>query len=85
MPHFVIDVPDIPYTINGKKIEIAVKQAVHGEAIPNIDSISNPDSLSYFEDIDFIITEMENWVVDEKPNLTLSEAIMLSWNIGIAS
>ena len=54
VPHFVIDVPDIPYTINGKKIEIAVKQAVHGEAIPNIDSISNPDSLSYFEDIDFI-------------------------------
>jgi len=38
-----------------------------------------------WEDIDFLITEMENWVVDEKPNLTLSEAIMLSWNIGIAS
>ena len=38
-----------------------------------------------WEDIDFLITEMENWVVDEKPNLTLSEAIMLSRNIGIAS
>ena len=38
-----------------------------------------------WEDIDFLITEMENWVVDEKPNLTLHEAIMLSWNIGIAS
>ncbi len=38
-----------------------------------------------WEDIDFLITEMENWVVDEKPNITLSEAIMLSWNIGIAS
>jgi len=38
-----------------------------------------------WEDIDFLITKMENWVVDEKPNITLSEAIMLSWNIGIAS
>jgi len=38
-----------------------------------------------WEDIDFLITEMENWVVDENPNITLSEAIMLSWNIGIAS
>jgi|TARA_B110000263_G_C15098659_1_gene414267 hypothetical protein len=38
-----------------------------------------------WEDIDFLITEIENWVVDEKPNITLSEAIMLSWNIGIAS
>ncbi len=38
-----------------------------------------------WEDIDFLITEMENWVVDEKPDISLSEAIMLSWNIGIAS
>ena len=37
-----------------------------------------------WEDIDFLITEMENWVVDEKPDISLSEAIMLSWNIGIA-
>ena len=26
-----------------------------------------------WEDIDFLITEMENWVVDEKHNLTLHE------------
>ena len=38
-----------------------------------------------WEDIDFLITEIENWVVDEKPNLTIHEAIMLSWNIGIAT
>jgi hypothetical protein len=38
-----------------------------------------------WEDIDFLITQVENWVVDEKPNLTLNEAIMISWNIGIAS
>ena len=38
-----------------------------------------------WDDIDFLITEIENWVVDEQPNLTLNDAIMLSWNIGIAS
>ncbi len=38
-----------------------------------------------FEDIDLLITMMENWVVDDKPNITLNDAIMLSHNIGIAS
>ena len=53
IPNIIIEVPDIPYTINGKKVEIAVKRALNGESIPNIDSIINPKSLLYFKKINF--------------------------------
>ncbi len=30
VPNYIFEVPEIPYTINGKKIELAVKQIVSG-------------------------------------------------------
>ena len=38
-------VPDIPYTINGKKVEIAVKKIIHNQSVNNRDSLSNPECL----------------------------------------
>ncbi len=49
VPAVIIQVPDIPRTINGKLVEIAVKQTVHGEVVKNLDSLANPESLLYFK------------------------------------
>lgn len=48
MPSKIISVPDIPRTISGKKVEIAVSRLINGLAIDNKDAIANPDSLQYF-------------------------------------
>ena len=50
VPSFIYQTPDIPYTINGKKIELAVKNIIEGYSVSNKDSISNPESLLFFED-----------------------------------
>ena len=50
VPAKILQVADIPRTINGKVVEISVRQTVHGEAIHNIDSIANPEALAYFKD-----------------------------------
>ena len=51
VPSTIIPVKDIPYTINGKKVEIAVKNIINGLKINNKDSIVNPESLDYFKKI----------------------------------
>ena len=53
IPELVIQVRDIPYTLNGKKIEIAVKQIVNGEKVTNIESISNPECLEEYENLNY--------------------------------
>jgi len=49
IPAFIMQVKDIPYTINGKKIEIAIKHIIHNEEVPNIESISNPGCLEEYK------------------------------------
>lgn len=51
VPSIIKDVPDIPYTINGKKVEIAVKKIIHGQTVSNKDALANPGCLSAFENI----------------------------------
>lgn len=48
VPSIIKAVPDIPYTINGKKVEIAVKKMIHGLEVKNKDALSNPECLDYF-------------------------------------
>lgn len=48
VPKLVLSVPDIPYTMNGKKIEVAVKNIIEGKEITNRDSIINPESIDFF-------------------------------------
>ncbi len=48
VPAKIIQVHDIPRTLNGKIVELAVKQAVMGEDIANIGSLSNPESLNEY-------------------------------------
>jgi acetoacetyl-CoA synthetase len=49
VPKYIFEVPDIPYTINGKKIELAVKQIVSGVDITPSGAVANPECLPYFK------------------------------------
>ena len=51
VPALIIEVPDIPYTFNMKKVEIAVTNIMHGKPVLNRDALINPESLDYFEKI----------------------------------
>ncbi|HEX2897766.1 MAG TPA: acetoacetate--CoA ligase [candidate division Zixibacteria bacterium] len=51
VPSKIIQVTDIPHTINGKKVEIAVTRIVHGMPVLNVDALANPQSLEQFKNI----------------------------------
>ena len=51
VPQIVLETKDIPYTINGKKVEIAVKRIIDGDEVTNKDALSNPESLKYYKNI----------------------------------
>ena len=51
VPAVVLSVEDIPYTINGKKVEIAVKKIIHGDEVLNKDALANPESLDLYREI----------------------------------
>lgn len=49
VPALVLETPDVPYTFNMKKVEIAVTNIIHGRPVTNRDALINPESLDYFE------------------------------------
>jgi len=49
VPAKIIAAPDIPYTLNGKKVETAVTNLVHGRPVTNRDALINPESLDFYE------------------------------------
>jgi acetoacetyl-CoA synthetase len=49
VPAVILETADIPYTLNGKKVEIAVKKIIHGQEVKNKDALANPDSLDNFK------------------------------------
>ena len=51
VPSKIVSVLDIPKTKNGKIMELAVKKTVEGEAIKNLESLANPNSLEQFKNI----------------------------------
>ncbi|EKE84890.1 acetoacetate--CoA ligase [Idiomarina xiamenensis] len=50
VPAVIAQVHDIPRTISGKIVELAVRQVIHGEAVKNTDALANPEALSEFAD-----------------------------------
>ncbi len=48
VPAKVIPIADIPYTINMKKVEIAVKKIIHGQEVKNRDALKNPECLELY-------------------------------------
>jgi len=51
VPAKIIETPDIPYTLNMKKVEGAVTNTIHGRAVLNRDALKNPESLDFYENI----------------------------------
>ena len=51
MPAKIVAVKDIPRTISGKIVELAVRKVVHGETVTNTDALANPQALELFKDL----------------------------------
>ncbi|WP_095079584.1 acetoacetate--CoA ligase [Pseudomonas sp. Irchel s3h17] len=50
VPAKILRVDDIPRTISGKVVELAVKNVVHGQPVKNTDALANPEALEQFRD-----------------------------------
>ncbi|XP_023232742.1 acetoacetyl-CoA synthetase-like [Centruroides sculpturatus] len=51
VPAVILETKAIPYTINGKKVEVAVKKAICGEEVLNKDSLANPECVDFYYNI----------------------------------
>jgi acetoacetyl-CoA synthetase len=51
VPALILETPDIPYTLNMKKVESAVTNIINGRPVSNRDALINPDSLDYYQQI----------------------------------
>jgi acetoacetyl-CoA synthetase len=51
VPAKIIAVPGIPYTLNMKKVEMAVKKVMDGEPVLNKDALGNPEVLDFYASI----------------------------------
>jgi acetoacetyl-CoA synthetase len=51
VPAKIIAVPDVPYTLNMKKVELAVKKVIQGEEVLNRDALGNPEALDYYANL----------------------------------
>ena len=52
IPKKIIPIDGIPYTINGKKVELAVKKILEGDEVKNIDSLENPHVLELYKNLE---------------------------------
>ncbi len=50
VPAKILTVQDVPYTLNMKKVELAVRKVVHGKPVLNKDALSNPEALDNYKD-----------------------------------
>jgi len=57
VPAKIVGVPEIPRTISGKIVELAVRSAVHGEEVKNTDALANPLALEHFRGLAELTTE----------------------------
>ncbi|HZD51464.1 MAG TPA: acetoacetate--CoA ligase, partial [Woeseiaceae bacterium] len=51
VPAKIVAVPEIPRTISGKIVELAVRAVVHGRPVKNTDALANPRALDHFRDL----------------------------------
>ena len=47
----MIQVADLPRTLNGKIAELAVGRVIHARAVNNRDALANPEALELFNDL----------------------------------
>lgn len=51
VPAKIVQAPDLPRTINGKLVELAVRETVHGRPVKNASALANPESLEFFRNL----------------------------------
>jgi len=51
VPAFILLVQEVPVTLNGKKVEIAVRNVLEGKPVTNKDALANPLALDQFVNI----------------------------------
>jgi len=52
VPRKILSVPDVPYTLNMKKVELAVKKVIENQPVLNKDALSNPDALDFYKNLE---------------------------------
>jgi len=52
VPAKILLTTDIPYTISGKKVELAVRKIIHNQAVHNQDALKNPEALELYRDLE---------------------------------
>ncbi|MBW1893757.1 MAG: acetoacetate--CoA ligase [Deltaproteobacteria bacterium] len=48
VPAKILSVPDIPYTLNMKKVELAILKTIENKPVLNKDALMNPEALDYY-------------------------------------
>ena len=51
VPALILTVADIPCTLNGKKVELAVRNVLEGRPVTNKDALANPEALDLYTNI----------------------------------
>lgn len=51
VPALILPVKDVPVTLNGKKVELAVRNVIEGKPVTNKDALANPEALDQFSGI----------------------------------
>lgn len=52
VPAVIIQVDDIPRTLSGKIVEVAVREVIHGRKVNNTDALKNPEALDLFKNLE---------------------------------
>ncbi|KAJ5977766.1 hypothetical protein N7501_001108 [Penicillium viridicatum] len=62
VPRFVVKVKEVPMTVNGKRVEILVKQVILSGQLPRVISstVANPGSLDHFRQYYDLEVQMNN-------------------------
>lgn len=51
LPARIVQVSDIPGTISGKIVELAVKNVVYNRPVKNTDALANPEALDLYKNL----------------------------------
>ena len=57
VPAKVVQVADIPRTISGKIVELAVRNVIHNRPVTNIEALANPEALEFFRNLPIVQDE----------------------------
>ena len=56
VPAKVVQVADIPRTMSGKIVELAVREIIHGREVKNVEALANPKALDLYRDREELTT-----------------------------